>query len=253
MSLVPWTDPDCSQTVEMLSQSHYVNMNHWQVVTTSLCASELTMTFSQIQSTREYLSLRQALLAGGAHEDTINVLVNSNLSPFPPQKRPNTATSLPPSRVLSNWRPEKTLSTTSETKTVNLAPSPKEFGPEPRSDIAPVARSPTHGSETLSDGDAQQEALEVVQEEVQDATSHEHRTLLLTGLPSSTTLLDLTKVVRGGAVLQMYHGDGYSRISFLDHAAAESFLHHAKENDIYVKGQKVRLLPVLCRVQLSDK
>ncbi len=246
MSLVPWTDPDCSQTVEMLSQSHYVNMNHWQVVTTSLCASELTMTFSQIQSTREYLSLRQALLAGGAHEDTINVLVNSNLSPFPPQKRPNTATSLPPSRVLSNWRPEKTLSTTSETKTVNLAPSPKEFGPEPRSDIAPVARSPTPGSETLSDGDPQEEAPEVVQEEVQDATSHEHRTLLLTGLPSSTTLLDLTKVVRGGAVLQMYHGDGYSRISFLDHAAAESFLHHAKENDIYVKGQKVRWFHKLC-------
>jgi hypothetical protein len=134
-----------------------------------------------------------------------------------------------------------------------LVRSPKEFRPKPRSDFAPIARSPKPGSETLSDVDTQEEALEAVQEEVQDATRHKHRTLLLTGLPSSTTLLDLTKVVRGGAILQMYHGDGFSRVSFVDHAAAESFFHHAKEDGIYVKGQKVRLLPISCLVQLSDK
>ncbi|KAJ9499727.1 hypothetical protein LTR99_000355 [Exophiala xenobiotica] len=211
-----------------------VESNRGDVVTIPLCEYE-----SLIQSSREYLSLRQALLAGGAHEDNIDVLVNSNLSLFPPQKRPNTATSLTPSRVRNDWRTQNPFSTTSQTKIANLVRSPKEFRPKPRSDFVPVARSPKPGSETLFDVDAQEEVVEAVQEEVQDATRHEHRTLLLTGLPSSTTLLDLTKVVRGGAILQMYHGDGFSRVSFVDHAAAESFLHHAKEDGIYVKGQKV--------------
>ena len=72
--------------------------------------------------------------------------------------------------------------------------------------------------------------------------THTKRSLLISGLSPVTTLHSIAKVLRGGAILEMYirFRDASAHVSFVDPVAAEKFLEYAQANDIYIQGKKVR-------------
>ncbi len=68
------------------------------------------------------------------------------------------------------------------------------------------------------------------------------RTVLLCNLPEGTTHSDVTDVVRGGMLLDIYlrSHDRTASVSFLEEAAAQDFFRHVKRHDLYLRGKRVR-------------
>jgi hypothetical protein len=73
------------------------------------------------------------------------------------------------------------------------------------------------------------------------------RTVALCGLPSFATLGDVTSVVRGGQLLDVFlrSVEHIAHVSFVREADAAQFYEHARKNDIYIKNKRVRNA-VLC-------
>jgi hypothetical protein len=67
------------------------------------------------------------------------------------------------------------------------------------------------------------------------------RTIQLCNLPDGTTHADITNVVRGGMLLDIYlrSNDRCAAVSFLEEEPAKSFFHHVKRNDLYIHGKRV--------------
>ncbi|ORY63537.1 uncharacterized protein BCR38DRAFT_410443 [Pseudomassariella vexata] len=67
------------------------------------------------------------------------------------------------------------------------------------------------------------------------------RTVVLAGLPDSTTHLDVTKVVRGGLILEVYlrAAEHAALVSFLREEDAVRFFDHARKNDLYINHKRV--------------
>ncbi|KAL2044630.1 hypothetical protein ABVK25_012300 [Lepraria finkii] len=73
--------------------------------------------------------------------------------------------------------------------------------------------------------------------------SHEARSIVIRGLSQHTTLADVTKVIRGGMVLNMYlrPRDRTAHVTFVDPIAAQKFIIYSKRSDIYIKGKRVEV------------
>ena len=73
------------------------------------------------------------------------------------------------------------------------------------------------------------------------------RTVLLFNLPEGVTHADITNVVRGGMLLDIYlrTHDRAASISFLEEVNAQEFYHHVKRHDLYIRGKRVCFLSVL--------
>ncbi|EOO04426.1 putative rna recognition motif containing protein [Phaeoacremonium minimum UCRPA7] len=69
------------------------------------------------------------------------------------------------------------------------------------------------------------------------------RTILLTNLPEGVTHADVTRVVRGGQLLDVYlrANDRSVAISFLHAVDARAFFDHVKKNDLYIKNKRVEI------------
>lgn len=189
------------------------------------------------------MSLRQALVAGGCAIETVNVLIESNISSIAPRTPSNTAfttvsSDLADGGTSSPCHPPDYMQ-------ISLSPLSKEFHPRHPTQFHPRAYSPVLKADSLSEGE--DGTAHVLQEKSPIHSGNQHRTLLLTGLPPSVNLLDLTKVIRGGQLLQisLRDGDNYARVSFLDPEAAERFLMHSEQSGIFIKGQQVRLRPMI--------
>lgn len=68
------------------------------------------------------------------------------------------------------------------------------------------------------------------------------RTIVLAGIPNGTAYEDITKVIRGGMLLDIY-------IKAVDHSVSVSFLHEedalrfyqrSRKNDLYINKKRVR-------------
>lgn len=72
------------------------------------------------------------------------------------------------------------------------------------------------------------------------ATSN-HRSLILKGIPKSASLKDITKTIRGGAILNLFqrrqHGVAY--VAFVEASAAEEFESYARNTQLVIKGKAV--------------
>lgn len=69
------------------------------------------------------------------------------------------------------------------------------------------------------------------------------RSVVLEGLPKSASLLDVTKVIRGGMVLNLFlrRQHGTAHVAFVEPEAAERFIIYAKKNEIVIKGKAVKV------------
>lgn len=67
------------------------------------------------------------------------------------------------------------------------------------------------------------------------------RTVALCGLPVFTTLGDVTSVVRGGQLLDVFlrSAEHIASVSFVREDDAVQFYEHARKNDIYIKNKRV--------------
>lgn len=68
------------------------------------------------------------------------------------------------------------------------------------------------------------------------------RTVLIANLAEGTTHADITGVVRGGQLLDIYlrSHDRSAQVSFLCGADARKFLDHARRYDLYIKHKRVK-------------
>ncbi|KAL2068390.1 hypothetical protein VTL71DRAFT_16488, partial [Oculimacula yallundae] len=69
------------------------------------------------------------------------------------------------------------------------------------------------------------------------------RTILLSNLPDGTTHSEITDVVRGGMLLDIYVrvNDRNASVSFLEESAAQNFFRHVKRHDLYIRGKRVEI------------
>ncbi|ROT42776.1 hypothetical protein SODALDRAFT_319380 [Sodiomyces alkalinus F11] len=67
------------------------------------------------------------------------------------------------------------------------------------------------------------------------------RTLLLCNLPEGTTHADITSVVRGGQLLDIFlrAHDRSAQVSFLNSADAKAFYDHVRRHDLYIRHKRV--------------
>ena len=74
----------------------------------------------------------------------------------------------------------------------------------------------------------------------------EKRTIVAQNLSDRTTHKDIAKIVRGGAVLDMFlrMNERSASISFIEGSAAQEFMNHVKRNDIYIHGKRVSLIEI---------
>lgn len=80
------------------------------------------------------------------------------------------------------------------------------------------------------------------------------RTLALSGLPENTTHKDVTNVVRGGMLLDIFlrAAEHVALVSFLREEDAVRFYDHARKNDVYIKNKRARTtLACSCWCQLT--
>lgn len=67
---------------------------------------------------------------------------------------------------------------------------------------------------------------------------NDQRTILITNLSDRTTHRDLTDILRGGRLLDIYlRNDRSAQVSFVEGAA--DFMAYAKRNDFYLHGKRV--------------
>ncbi|KAI1640221.1 hypothetical protein F4809DRAFT_591962 [Biscogniauxia mediterranea] len=67
------------------------------------------------------------------------------------------------------------------------------------------------------------------------------RTVTLSGLPDNVTHWDITSVVRGGPILEIFvrASEHLAHVSFLLEDDAVRFCDHARKNDIYIKNKRI--------------
>lgn len=79
---------------------------------------------------------------------------------------------------------------------------------------------------------------------------HDKRSVRISGLPDNATLADVTSMVRGGQLLDVYlrHRDRAAVVAFLYGSDAAAFVNYGRRNDLYVNNKRVGnpvLLPAL--------
>ena len=69
----------------------------------------------------------------------------------------------------------------------------------------------------------------------------EQRTVLIKGLGEKPTHKEVTAVVRGGTVLDIYMrlGERSASVSFVEGKSAQDFFQYSRRNDIYANGKRV--------------
>lgn len=96
-----------------------------------------------------------------------------------------------------------------------------------------------------SDPEKDEQHSSVAKTEKQQYARAERRTILAKNLADRTTHKDIVEIVRGGAVLDIFlrANERSASISFVEGSAAQSFMSHAKRNDIYIHGKRVSQVP----------
>ncbi|KIW66349.1 hypothetical protein PV04_05685 [Phialophora macrospora] len=193
---------------------------------------------------RKYHALRQALLIGGATNESLDILISSTSLPTP-DLTPNDSPidePTPDHSGDSEWAPAPTAlpfvpqvppNSTSNRCQQTLPPLETTLDRYhlPPPDTACVEGGPLaeliEGSQEYGDACSESPAVK--------------RSLVITGLSPTATLQRVAKVLKGGAILQMYLSKRScsAHVSFVDPIAAECFLEYAQTNEIYIQGKKV--------------
>lgn len=153
---------------------------------------------------------------------------------FVPQSRNGTTSNTPErGRSLVARSLSSVTQTTASTHLSNL-PTISDWVPTRRRALSPTTNE-----------DSELAASEVADRERQRIRGHDtsfaDRSLLFSGLSPLTTLLDLTNVIRGGAVLTIFMttNNTVAHVNFVEAMSAHNFHQYCKREGIYVKNKLV--------------
>jgi hypothetical protein len=196
-------------------------------------------------------ALRQALMAGGVSEETLNVLVSpasdNTLQP-PPGLYSNTAqttTSTPAHASTGFWpSPSKDTVASKPSETGNFTtqisrPGPVMVALKPQVAMPAVEHIMDMEDDMSSIGDIEEDQYEGIPSHSQRRETRRDHTLLFSNLPIGTSHRDVTSVAKGGRLIHIWlrRDERSANVTFADGASA--FLAYAKRNDIYVNGKRV--------------
>ncbi|CAJ2506055.1 Uu.00g001850.m01.CDS01 [Anthostomella pinea] len=215
---------------------------------------------------RQYANLKRSLMGAGVTEDHITTLIQDNdyvppagayAASRPSYKRDDTedggARLKPMSQAHSNFRPSSNVSSYSPFLQGDGANHYNGFGSRQAGKHDWAEQEP-HGDEDTPSYSAEGPTSDLNNErtfmpfgQAENAPQRPHyarmckRTLMLGGLPDRTTHWDVTSVVRGGLLLDIFlrAADHMCLVSFLHEEDAVRFYDHARKNDIYINNKRV--------------
>ena len=96
-------------------------------------------------------------------------------------------------------------------------------------------------SSFLSEPEKEDQYLSTPRIQKQQYARAEQRTILIKNLSDRTTHKDITDVIRGGAVLDIFlrSNERSASVSFLEGSAAQDFMNYVRRNDVYIHGKRV--------------
>lgn len=188
----------------------------------------------QRNATREYEALKHALIAAGTPIESIQVLIDASSAPAPlytDDESCSEASQLDEICIRALRREHTKVWTRSLKSQTTRADGKWTTSSEPNL-LTPVM------TEDICKGDELEASMHAKD---RFAAGHEERSLTLKGLPITTTLLDVTKVIRGGLLMNAFLRSTYrmAYIAFVEPAAARQFFKHVKQNDLYIRGKRV--------------
>ncbi|KAJ0168016.1 Negative regulator of differentiation 1 [Colletotrichum tanaceti] len=212
----------------------------------------LTITHAEydtlVNTVREFANLRRNLLRGGVSEETLAILTSdeSNWEEDAAEQRAGA----PAPGTSQNFTQRRT---NQPRKPAAVAVRDPEYGHHGRS---LTVHQPAKQDWADAEPDAHDTAETIVSPTEPDHGSTHHevqlpvrpqldriatRTVLISNLAEGTTHADITGVVRGGQLLDIFlrAHDRSVQVSFLRGTDAKAFLEHARRHDLYIRHKRV--------------
>lgn len=186
--------------------------------------------FLQVQTKLEYLALRQALVLGGVDAEALDVLISNNL----PTESPSSSSPLRPTRRCGTESDPASASDSSSIVTDDDILQEGRQENRPQTSLSGFIGRMGHSEEA----DHNNPGYASIQHDSKD------RSIVISRLPPKTTLLEVTQVIQGGALLRLFirRRTRSACVSFVECLDAENFMQYAKQNGVYIKNQRVSIL-----------
>ncbi|KAF2473498.1 uncharacterized protein BDR25DRAFT_283070 [Lindgomyces ingoldianus] len=188
-----------------------------------------------LQAVREYHLLKNALFRGGLTAETLETLLSGeNGMSEDPAAYSNTCEE-------AFRRPKPVAVTMTGTRSSDASPDSENTavadGLQPRTHSNSYNRVYSFGQpdSSIDTPDKDDDFQSLVNHRV---PTHDQRTVLITNLSDRTTHKDLTNIIRGGRLLDIFlRNDRSATVSFVE--GAQDFLTYAKKNDIYLHTKRL--------------
>ncbi|PYH47553.1 RNA-binding protein [Aspergillus saccharolyticus JOP 1030-1] len=182
-----------------------------------------------IQASQQFTRLKNSLLEGGLSQETLDILIYG-----PPtssqtasggcttnaasQRQVNRKHDIIPRRRCSDESSEVDAASEGDRDDITSLDSPSSDGKADRDDSSQSEESP--------------------------ATPTNQRTVMIRNLPERVTYRDIVDAVRSGALVHIYlrARERLASVSFVEEAAAHSFLQHTNSSGLLVAGKRVETL-----------
>ncbi|OJK03712.1 hypothetical protein ASPACDRAFT_111654 [Aspergillus aculeatus ATCC 16872] len=182
-----------------------------------------------LQASQQFSKLKNSLLEGGLSQETLDILIYGPPS-TPPGTGGHTAGTASPQRGHTKRETVPRRRSSDESSDLDAAS-------EDDHDDATSVDSPT------SDGKAEDHD-DSSRSEASAATPTDQRTVMIRNLPDRVTYRDVVDAVKSGALVHVYlrARERIASVSFVEEAAARSFLQHSNTHGLLVAGKRVETL-----------
>ncbi|KAK2761868.1 RNA recognition motif containing protein [Colletotrichum kahawae] len=202
-----------------------------------------------LNTAREFANLRRNLMRGGVTEDTLAVLTSDESQYQEDDQKPAGQVSDPSSGRALNCVHKPSQKITAASRVPNgdyhrgqpnaRGSIKQDWADTEVHGISEVCISPTETNHQQGSSHQDKDQKPPRPQFEKSAT----RTVLITNLPDGTTHADVTAVIRGGQLLDIFlrTHDRSVQVSFLHSAEARDFLEHARRHDLYIKHKRVEV------------
>ncbi|EQB50889.1 hypothetical protein CGLO_09628 [Colletotrichum gloeosporioides Cg-14] len=213
-------------------------------IITISCAEHETL----LNAAREFANLRRNLMRGGVTEDTLAVLTSDESQCQEDDQKHASQVPDPSSGGAPDYVYKPSQKITAATRVPNGdyhgghsdgGSIKQDWADTEVHDISELCISPTETNHQQGSSHQDKDQKPSRPQFEKSAT----RTVLITNLPDGTTHADVTAVIRGGQLLDIFlrTHDRSVQVSFLHSAEARDFLEHARRHDLYIKHKRVEV------------
>jgi hypothetical protein len=178
----------------------------------------------------EFTALKSAFVDTGTPIESIQILIDARLGASTP---PSEEICTPAIQARTPERSSKRIWSKPAIPAAFL--ERKTWRPEDSEPSAPTTLDGYSSSE-------EEHQAELSRQNFKDC--HKDRSIVLTGVSVHTSLDDVTKSIRGGAMLNIHRKprERTVHVSLVESNAAAELIRHVKKHDLYVKGKRVEVI-----------